>query len=426
MTAGSEERPLRVCLDARLDDGEAGGIQQFIVGLAHGLSRISDGDEEYYFWTKPGSEGWIRPHLGGACRELPSRPEVPATSRRRGLGAFVPRALERKLFASELTLRLVRVGIPESDGAVEGAGMDVMHFTVQTGFRTALPSLYQPYDLQHVHFPEFFTPIERKRREAMYGALCRAAALVPVMSSWVKDDVVRHYQLEPDKVRVVPWAPVVRSYPEPSAGDLVRTRERLRLPEAFALYPAHTWGHKNHLRLLEAVAFLRDQAGLRVPVVCSGTKKEFFGVISRRLADLGLVDQVQFPGFVSTLELRALYTLARVLVFPSLFEGGGMPIFEAFSLGVPVASSNATGLPKQAGDAALLFDPRDVPAMADALGRLWQDAGLREELVRRGRARVAPFSWERTARKYRALYRSVAGRELGEEDRALLGEPPPT
>jgi glycosyltransferase involved in cell wall biosynthesis len=135
---------------------------------------------------------------------------------------------------------------------------------------------------------------------------------------------------------------------------------------------------------------------------------------------------MRFVGYVSPLDLRCLYRLARFLVFPSLFEGGGMPVFEAFAAGVPVACSNVTCLPRQAGDAALLFEPRDRAAMADALVRTWGDGALRSDLVRRGRDRVARFTWDRTARIYRAHYRQIAGRTLGEEDRALLDAPPDT
>lgn len=422
------QRPLRVCLDARLRDGEAGGVQQFVMGLASGLSRLRDGDEEYLFLSRPDSRAWLLPHLSGGCRTLDVvRPEWHQSFWSRA--AWAPFAGARALvFQSLVHSRLgglLRTPLADSDGAVERSGADVMHFTVQDGFRTAVPSIYQPYDLQHLHLPQFFSPYVKRWRGARYAPLSAAARAVVVMSSWVKEDVIRHFQLPPEKVRVIPWAPVTEEYPEPTVGDLARVRRELSLPDAFALYPAQTYRHKNHLGLLDAVHLARRR-GVEMRVVCPGKQNEHFKQIARRAEQLELERRVVFPGYVTSLELRCLYRLARFLVFPSLFEGGGMPVFEAYAARLPVACSNVTCIPQQAGDAALLFDPADPMAIADAMIRLWTDPVLREELARRGARRVAQFSWDRTARTYRALYRQIAGRQVTREDRDLLDSAPGT
>jgi glycosyltransferase involved in cell wall biosynthesis len=407
-----------VCLDARLQDGVAGGIQQFVMGLASGLSKL-EGDEEYWFLSSPADRGWLLPHLSGHCRPLDVAPGAAPPA----LARLVRRAVDAT--AASALGGLLPVRIPRSDGVPEACSADVMHFTLQSGFRTAIPSIYQPYDLQHVHLPQFFSAYARKWRDVTYAALARQAAAVVVMSSWVKEDVVRHLELPPHKVQVVPWAPVTEEYPAPAEADLTAARARFALPPTFALYPAQTFPHKNHLALIEAVARLRDR-GTTIPVVCPGKQNEHFPRLAREVRRRGVEGLVSFPGYVSPLELRCLYRLARALVFPSLFEGGGMPIFEAFAAGLPVACSNVTCLPEQAGDAALLFDARDPDSLAAALDRLWADASLRETLTRRGTERVARFTWAHTARVYRALYRRVAGRPLADEDRALLEAPPAT
>lgn len=412
--------PLRVCLDARLADGVAGGIQQFVMGLASGLSRLEDGDEEYWFLSHPAERGWLTPHLSGRCRPL----DVAGAGARPGLLARGARRLVDAAAASRVG-GVLPVRIPPSDGVAEARGADVMHFTIQGGFRTSIPSIYQPYDLQHVHLPRFFPAYGRKWRDVTYAELSRQARRVVVMSSWVRDDVVRHLHLPPEKVQVIPWAPVTEEYPAPGEADVAATRARLGLPARFALYPAQTFPHKNHLALVQAVAIARGR-GEEVHVVCPGRQSAHFARVAAEVRRLGVEDLVSFPGYVSPLELRCLYRLATLLVFPSLFEGGGMPVFEAFAAGVPVACSDVTCLPAQAGDAAILFDPCDPPAIADAMARLWSDASLRATLVRRGAARVARFTWVRTARTYRALYRLVGGRPLGDEDRALLDAPPET
>ena len=122
------------------------------------------------------------------------------------------------------------------------------------------------------------------------------------------------------------------------------------------------------------------------------------------------------------MELRALYRIARCMVFPSSFEGWGLPIIEAFHEGTPVACANTTSLPEVAGDAALLF-PIDSPiTIAEQLVRLWRDDALRARLSALGRARADSLSWTRSARVFRAHYRRITGRELGEEDREVLNE----
>jgi glycosyltransferase involved in cell wall biosynthesis len=419
-------RPLRVCLDARLRDGEAGGVQQFVIGLASGLSRLRDGDEEYLFLSYPSQRSWLAPHLAGPCRPLdapePARP---------GAASRLPAAVKAPLAAAYRRVLHSRVGarlsppLGASDGTVEQSGADLMHFTVQDGFRTSLPTIYQPYDLQHLHLPQFFTPYVRRWRAQRYGELAAAARAVVVMSSWVKEDVVRQLAIPAEKVVVIPWAPVTKEYPAPSEQEVAATRARLRLPPAFALYPAQTYPHKNHLGLVDALALARRR-GIDLHVVCPGKRSDHYREVERHARRREVADRLTFPGYVSPLELQCLYRLARMVVFPSLFEGGGMPIFEAFAAGVPVACSNVTCIPTQAGDAAVLFDPADPAAIADAMIRLWDDGALRAELARRGAQRVARFTWDRTARTYRALYRRIGGRALAPDDAALLDGPPET
>jgi len=248
---------------------------------------------------------------------------------------------------------------------------------------------------------------------------------VSVASEWVRQDLIRHYGLEPDKVRVVRLAPPVQAYPQPSDADLIRIRSKLGLPDAFLFYPAQTWAHKNHTTLLRALALLRDRHGLEVPLVCSGQTTPFLRTLDRAAAELGLTAQVRFLGFRTPLELQCLYRLCRALIITSEFEAGSFPIMEAFSIGVPVACSRVTSLPEEAGDAALLFDPRDPQQIAEATRRLWTDPRLRARLIDRGRRRIRGLGWEHTARVFRAHYRRIAGRRLTEEDFQLVSANPP-
>jgi glycosyltransferase involved in cell wall biosynthesis len=144
----------------------------------------------------------------------------------------------------------------------------------------------------------------------------------------------------------------------------------------------------------------------------------------RVVDELGLGDDVRWVGFVDPSQLRGLYRLARFVVVPTLFESASQPVFEALSSGVAVACSNVTATPRQVGDAALIFDPYSVDDIAAAIKRLWTDPRLRQDLVVRGRVRIAQFSWERTAHHFAAYYRLLSHRDLSAADQALLSADP--
>jgi glycosyltransferase involved in cell wall biosynthesis len=307
------------------------------------------------------------------------------------------------------------------DPVLEGLDCDLIHFPTQRFRPSSRPSVYNPHDLQHLHFPDFFTPRDVTRRERLYRAGCAGARAVAVSSSWVKRDLVTHYGLSPDKVRVIPWGI------DPNPGvDVAADRDALArrlgslLQAPFALYPAATWEHKNHSRLLEALAYLRDTQGLRLNVVCCGHRTGFYPRIQRRVESLRLGDQVAFPGVLPAGELDCAYRQALCVVVPSLFEASSALLREAWRWRRPVACAAVTSLPEQAGGSALLFEPTDPQAIAGALHRLATDPGLRADLVERGARRIARFPWEHTARAYRALYRTVAGRPLTTDEIDLL------
>jgi glycosyltransferase involved in cell wall biosynthesis len=420
--------PLTVCLDARLVSGQRGGVEQVVIGLASALSRLDDGNERYLFLADPGHTAWLEPYISGPCSILISAGETAAPVIRKGLKASSRRVALAAVPGGLRTVvrrRIRPYSLPESDGSIERAGVDVMHFPMQVGFRTEVPNIYTPHDLQHLHLPQFFSSFDFAEREARYRTLCDRASIVTMMSTWGRDDIVARYGLAPEKVWVVPGAAPIDAYRPPTDIELAATRDRLGLPERFALYPAKAWPHKNHLRLVAAMKLLRER-GVEVPLVLTGHQDGGEVAVLAEAEALGVADLVRFVGFVAPEELVALYRMATMMVFPSLFEGWGLPVVEAMSAGLPVACSNVTCLPAVTAGAAELFDPTDSAAIADAMARVWGDDRLRERLISDGRARAARFSWGHTARIFRARYRILGGRELSAEDRALLDAPPVT
>lgn len=412
---------LRICVDARLRGGDLGGIEQVVVGLAHGLSKLSDGDEEYIFLSYKDGAEWLEPYVRGPCRIITVTDKQGNEWKQRLMRVKHIRDLLHR-YGHLLGSGAVDVG--PSDGTIERLGVNLVHFTRQKAFCTQIPSIYHPHDLQHLHLPQYFSKLEIKNRNARCRTYCRQAAMVAVASSWTRRDVIQHYRLSEDNVKVIPFAPPVEAYPIPSRPVMQEVRTRFQLPEAFVFYPAQTWPHKNHIGLLEALYYLRKQQGLRVPLVCSGKCNEFFAVILEKTRELGIDDQVRFLGFVSPLELQALYRLCRAVVVPSCFEAASFPVWEAFQAGAPVACSNVTSLPDQAGDGALLFGPQQTSEMANAIERLWNDESLRLRLTENAGKRVRQFTWLRTARLFRAHYRRLTKSRLTDEDRALIVAPP--
>ena len=413
---------LRVAIDARFVSGQAGGLEQFVIGLTKGLGELPDGDEEYLFLAYDDSQDWLTPYLGRNSRFLSAGPSTQnATFRSRLTAHPTLRSLCHSV-AGSFPSWVFRV--PASDGRIEQAQVEVMHFTRQQGFLTHIPSIYHPHDLQHRHLPQFFSRYARASTDILFQSLIRQARAVAVASTWVKDDLIRQYGVPAAKVRVVPGASPLAAYRVADEGLLEAVRRKYSLPNRFIFYTAQTFPHKNHIGLLRALALLRDGSNLRANLVASGKCNEFFPRIASESRRLRLEEQVLFPGFVSPEELGCLYRLSRAVVIPTLFEAGSFPLCEAFESGKPVACSRVTSLPEQAGDAAILFDPTDTADMAAAVRRLWEDEELRQQLVQRARKRICVFSWEKTCRTFRALYRSVAGRGLSDEDSGLLDAPP--
>ena len=415
--------PLRICVDARLVSGTAGGLEPVITGLARGLSGLKDGDEEYLFLAYPGSRAWLRPHLGGSARLLDA--PIPVSQRLKRWISSVSPVIRRDLWAKIGSAAGWRQPgkVTSSDGTIERAGVDIMHFTRQDAFVTSIPFIYHPHDLLHVHYPELVGEDEFEYREFEYRYFCERASMVAVTASWGRRDLVDHLGLEPDRIAVVPWAPAVWTDIEPSPISVADVREKFSLPAKFAMYPAQTWPHKNHKRLLDALKLLGEKRSQQVPIVLPGRFNEYQESIGQYVEQIGLSELVHFLGYVTDEELRSLYALARCIIIPTRFEAASGPLWEAFATGVPAACSTVTSLPKQAGDAALLFDPDDPIEMANAIYRLWTDEQLRTELVMRGYDNVSRFSWDRTARHFRAHYRRLADQSLTDEDVHYLEQP---
>lgn len=406
---------MRVGIIIDVEPGIHGGVAIAVKSLLRALGELQGPEKYVLIISRQSQADWLSPLP--ANQEFALRPAARGNTLRRGV---------RKIARASLKLAGVETGpvwpeTPLSDGFVESLGLDVVHFTTQGFTLCAVPTVYNPHDLQHIHYPQFFTARDLAWREVIYRTACRLSRAVIVNSQWIKDDVVAQFGVPDDRVQVIPEAAPSHFLAPTTDTERAQTLQKYGLAGKFALYPNNTWPHKNHARLLEAIAWLRDTKGFSVQLACTGARHEpSWPRLSARVEELGLADHVKFLGFVSDLELRALYQTARCVVVASLFEANSLPIFEAWSEGTPVASSNVTALPEQVGDAGLLFDPGDPSDIGRTLERLFTDDALCEDLKGKGKRRLADFDWARTAQAYRAVYRKAAGKRLAYEDVSVL------
>ncbi len=411
---------VRIVINAQiLQPDTVGGVATFIIGLVRTLGEL-EGPEEYLIVVHPGNPGWLKRYLGANQRTVLAPGKF--TLAKRVFGPYLSRFGHLLQGVPSPGQRSSPVRVPDSSRFYESLCSRAVHFPHPNFTRSGMPMVITLHDLQHMHYPQFFHPAELDRRNAFYSAACQVAQVIATDAKWGKQDLIASCRVPPEKIFSITMAPPTDVYAPITPSILQDVRARFSLPENFMLFPANTWEHKNHLGLLKAMAQVRARDQLSLDLVCTGRKDSWGRVIDRHIRELGLDRQIRFLGYVSSSELRALYHLAQFVIYPSLFEGGGLPVLEAFREDAPIACSNVTALPEYAGDAALLFDPLDVDSIANALCRMSTDPVLRQDLRRRGRERARLFTWERTAKTYRALYRKIAGAELSGEDSRLLAE----
>jgi len=220
-------------------------------------------------------------------------------------------------------------------------------------------------------------------------------------------DIVDYLSIPADRVEVI-YPGVSTTYHPMPADEAAQIAARYSLPAGYILFVGSVEERKNLRRLLHACARLW-QAGERRPLVVVGARRWKHSRIMQAMRELDLGQHVIFTGYVSEADLPALYSAADLFVFPSLYEGFGLPPLEAMACGTPVVCSNAASLPEVVGDAAIMVDPYDVEGLAEAMRRVLADADLREELRVKGLARAKHFSWEKAARETIEVYHQALG-----------------
>lgn len=268
-----------------------------------------------------------------------------------------------------------------------------------------VPSVVTVHDLAFIRFPQTFRAYNRIYLDVATRLSVRRAARILVVSEHTRREVIGLLGVAPERVVVTPNA-VREHFRPPDPAVLETFRARKGLPEHFVLYVGTLEPRKNLTTLLEAYAEVAQQQA--APLLVGGGKGWLYDAVFQRLEALGLRERVRFVGYLDEAELPLWYAAATVFVFPSIYEGFGMPPLEAMACGTPVVASNTSSLPEVVGDAGLTVSPYDPAALAEAISRLLDDADLRQELRERGLRQARAFSWRVTAERTLAAYEAAA------------------
>lgn len=285
-------------------------------------------------------------------------------------------------------------------------------FTALDFYDPAVPAVSVIHDLQYRYYPQFFDPADARRRQRAFDETCRVAKYIVCASMYVRRTILENADVAPERIEVIPIVlPHRVSRPEPAVIE-----EALRslgvASGDFLLYPANFWPHKNHEALLRGFSmYLAANSARPLKLVLTGApgpRRDAVLDICRR--DPALSAAVSLPGYVPEANFAALLWGCRAIIFPSLFEGFGMPLLEAMAAAKPILASNATSLPEVAGDAAFYFDPARPDQIRDAIMRLQRDQDFQRTLGERAAARLCAFGApEDMAARYLEVFRAALG-----------------
>jgi glycosyltransferase involved in cell wall biosynthesis len=366
--------------------GERTGVGSYAANLVRGLAEI-DNENEYllypYFWE------CFPPQWRSV--QVPQKPNF-------------------QLWGEDLPLEEIhRRWATEKTDEVTG-GVNVLHstaFTVPAFHKTKL--VVTVHDLTFLTHPHLHTPANREFCLKQIERLAERAALVIADSYCTKKDLLQYLAIPEERVTVVHLA----------AGEdfhLVQHEETMRQVLAkyeifhnYLLFVGSLEPRKNVLTLLRAAADILKSAKPPYLLVIAGASGWLNSEVFQEVQSLGLRERVKFLGYVPDVDLRALYSAARIFIYPSLYEGFGLPVLEAMACGAPVITANTSSLPEVAGEAALLVPPTDVGALKQAIEAVLSDQHLRLRLRQQSLKQAARFSWRESARRTLEVYKRVAG-----------------
>ncbi|WP_078412233.1 glycosyltransferase family 4 protein [Priestia abyssalis] len=272
-----------------------------------------------------------------------------------------------------------------------------------------IPSVVLIPDIQHEFFPQFFSPEDLQWRKSNIRHAAKAAAVILTISNFSRNTIIEKYKIREDKVVAI-YGDAPKEFRSNNTETVkAEVIKKYHLPREYGLYPANTWPHKNHLNLLKTLVMLRDQYNVKINLVFTGYKQAHtknYEEIQRFLLEKGVSSQVKFLGYVQQEEMPYLYLNSKFLVYPSLFEGFGIPLVEAMRTNTPIICSNAASIPEVVGDSALIFNPHDPKDIAIKMLEVLKPE-TSQTLITKGKEQAKKFSWKKSAKETLEVFRQL-------------------
>lgn len=370
---------MRIGIDARALSNPGSGEETYIRNVIRALASI-DAENDYTLFVNP---------------QLPDV-SIPNTERMRRVVVRPSNRSARLLFSFPLALWREQI--------------DVAHAQNVIPVLCPAPAVASVHDIAYERYPQFFVSAEAARLRMLMPLMVRWAKAILTLSEFSKQDIVRRYRVPPEKIMVAPGAaePIFHRLDDPAR--VVAARVRYGTGERFILYVGNLQPRKNLKTLIEAYVQLRRADAVRHKLIIVGSKTWLYDDIFAAARASGYEEEIVFTGYVPDEDLVALYNGTELFVYPSIFEGFGLPVLEAMACGAPVITSNTSSFPEVVGAGAMLVDPLDAAVLAKTMVTVLGDSVLRASLSSRAMQEATRYSWETTARIVLAVYQAVYGR----------------
>ncbi len=372
---------MRIAIDAHSVGTGLGGNESYATNLIEALAEIDTANDYTIYVTKAAAHERFENRWPNFTVRS-TRPHTPLIR--------IPLSLSRELRRNPV---------------------DVLHVQFTAPPFAPCPLVVSIHDLSFEHLPQTFKHRSRVQLRMTVRQSAREADQILTLSEFVRSDVIKTYRINGDKVTAVPLAAPGKFAPVEDPKELQRIKQKYGIDGDYILTVGAIQPRKNLPRLLAAYSVLRrSQPDAKLPkLVLVGKLAWLYDDTLRAITQLGLTDSVTLTGYVPEEDLPALYSAALCFVYPSYFEGFGLPPLEAMKCGAPTIVGNRTSLPEVVGDAAILVDPFEVTEIASAISRVVTDSGLRASLQAAGLQRAKLFDWRDSARKTLAVYERAAG-----------------
>lgn len=294
---------------------------------------------------------------------------------------------------------------------VKRSKIKLLHVPIQYSpiYKTSVPVITTMHDVQEFHFPEFFTASERLHRAINSFKSVSESDHIIVSFDHIKSDLMKYYSIPENKVSVCPPPFADDWFATKKETDWQTLEKKYSLTKKYLLYPAATWPHKNHIRLLEALKEVQKRTP-DLNLICTGNKTDYYDIIHKKILEFGLENSVKFLGIVPEEDLIGLYKRSELVVIPTLYEAGSGPLYEAMKYKVPVICANTTSLPETVSNAKYIFNPTDVNELSELIIKMINDENEKRENVSNSEKRMKELGGRNYLESFGKVYNIISNK----------------